>query len=81
MVGISPAPDGGTEVNVVKLIAASTLPKDRAANWHRFRVSGLCKTCHAPFSMALMGRQDDLEREPIECDHCLDKAENAEAPK
>lgn len=62
-------------MNVVKLIAASTLPKDRAADWHRFRVSGLCKVCHAPFSMVLMGRKDDLERQPIECDHCLDKAD------
>lgn len=68
-------------MNVVKLIAASTLPKDRAADYHQFRVSGLCRTCRSPFSMLLMGRKEDLEREAIDCDHCLDKAEDAEAGK
>ena len=68
-------------MNVVRLIAPSKYSKDMVAGWHKYRVSGLCRTCREPFTMELMGTLESLEREAIDCDRCLDRVENEEGSK
>jgi len=68
-------------MNVVRLVGPSHYSKDMVAGWHRYRVSGLCRTCREPFTMELMGTLEDLERQSIDCDRCLDRVENEEAKK